>query len=353
MSPKISIAIATFNSQATLGKTLASLISQNYPQEQLEILIIDGGSSDQTIAIAKKYDVRIIKNPRVEPGFAKYLGLINASGDYLLYIDSDETIDNPDSLSIKANFLELNSNIALCLSQGYCSPKNFGFINTYINDFGDPFSCFIYRLSKLSNYFLSDILSKYPFHTQTKEIVVIDMINTNLLPMIEITTMGALIKLSILKYQFPELFQESHLIPHAFYSIARKFPLIAFAKDDVITHYASSTYKSYLGKIKSRIRNNIHFGNDLGLIGYTGRTQFDPPLFRLKKYLFLPYVFLALPLLFDTLYIIYKRRDFRYLFHAPLSLITALWICTEFTKKIFYGRQVKKSYGEEVKINKG
>lgn len=350
MSPKISIVIATFNSEATLEKTLISVFSQNYPIEQLEILIIDGGSSDQTIDIAKSHEVTIIQNPRIEPGFAKYLGLINASGDYLLYIDSDETFNNPNCLNIKTNFLELNPDIALCLSQGYRSPPNFGFINTYINDFGDPFSFFIYRLSKLSNHFLRDILKRFKLYAQSKEVAVVNMTNACPLPMIELTTMGSLIKLSILKREFPELFKESHLIPHAFYSIARKFPLIAFAKDDVITHYASSTFNSYLGKIKSRIRNNIHFVSDLGLIGYSGRTQFDPISFRLKKYLFLPYVFTALPLVLDTLHIVYRRRDFRYSLHVLLSLITAIWICTEFTKKLLHIKQIKKSYGEEVKI---
>ena len=105
MCPKISIVIATYNSQQTLEKSLKSIAQQTYPQNQIEILVVDGGSTDETLKIAQKFQTKFISNPKVEPGYAKFLGLISATGDYLLYLDSDETLDNPKSIEIKIKFL--------------------------------------------------------------------------------------------------------------------------------------------------------------------------------------------------------------------------------------------------------
>ena len=60
--PLLSVIIPTYNSEETLEKTLTSLRMQTIPQEQMEILIIDGGSTDSTLEIAKKYNTIILDN---------------------------------------------------------------------------------------------------------------------------------------------------------------------------------------------------------------------------------------------------------------------------------------------------
>ena len=52
--PLVSIMIATFNSEKVLPRTLEAIRAQTYPQDKLEILAIDGGSTDSTLEIAKK-----------------------------------------------------------------------------------------------------------------------------------------------------------------------------------------------------------------------------------------------------------------------------------------------------------
>ncbi len=51
---------------------------------------------------------------------------------------------------------------------------------------------------------------------------------------------------------------------------------------------------------------------------FSGRTVFDPWSRRLKKYLFIPYAFLVLPVLLDAVLLVVTRRDLRYLSHVPL-----------------------------------
>ena len=351
MCPKISIVIATYNSQQTLEKSLKSIAQQTYPQNQIEILIVDGGSTDETLKIAQKFQTKLISNPKVEPGYAKFLGLISATGDYLLYLDSDEALDNPKSIDVKIKFLRSHLNSIICLSQGYSITTKVNFISKYISDFGDPFSAFMYRTSKLNTFFNKDMKRTCEIDHSNDEIDIFNLKKIKYMPMIEITTMGSLVDLKVLKKEFAELFEESHLIPHAFYMIVKKFPMVGMVKYDSVSHFSSNQFSSYLGKIKSRVRNNIHFSSDLGLVGYCGRSQFDTKLFKAKKYLFVPYVLLLIPLLIDTANLMKSRKDSRYSLHFVLSIYTFSLICIEFSKKILGIKQLRKSYGESNIIN--
>src|SRR3989304_4834253 len=53
--PTVSILIPTLNASSVLGNCLESIKKQNYPAEKIEIIVADGGSSDGTVEIAKKY----------------------------------------------------------------------------------------------------------------------------------------------------------------------------------------------------------------------------------------------------------------------------------------------------------
>ncbi len=94
--PKISVVIPTYNSEPRLERCLKLIRETNYSEEKLEILVIDGGSQDKTIEIAKKYNCKILHNERrlSEPG--KGIGIANATGEIVCFIDDDNYIDDKD-----------------------------------------------------------------------------------------------------------------------------------------------------------------------------------------------------------------------------------------------------------------
>ncbi len=90
-NPKISIITVSFNSESTIEETLKSITSQDY--DNLEYLIIDGGSTDSTLSIVDKYKARIArvvseKDKGISDAFNKGISL--ATGDIIGIINSDD-----------------------------------------------------------------------------------------------------------------------------------------------------------------------------------------------------------------------------------------------------------------------
>ena len=93
---KISVICPTYNSENFVEKTLKSVINQTYlPQE---IILIDDGSSDNTIQILEEFkkeyqnmfQIQIIKSKHNGPGKARNIGIENANNEWLAFLDSDD-----------------------------------------------------------------------------------------------------------------------------------------------------------------------------------------------------------------------------------------------------------------------
>ena len=90
-NPLVSIIIPVYNEERYLDYCLSSLFEQSY--NNIEIIIVDDGSTDKSLAIVKKYDVRIIKQNHQGPGAARNYGAMNAKGEILCFFDADIRYD--------------------------------------------------------------------------------------------------------------------------------------------------------------------------------------------------------------------------------------------------------------------
>lgn len=86
--PSVSVVICAYNAEATLHECLTHTCALDYPD--LEILVVDDGSTDNTAAIARAHPrVRLIEAPHAGLGTARNTGLRAATGDLIAYLDSD------------------------------------------------------------------------------------------------------------------------------------------------------------------------------------------------------------------------------------------------------------------------
>jgi len=90
--PLVSIIIPTLNSERTLEKCLSSINSQSY--KNIETIIVDGGSKDKTVEIAKKMGVNIYYKKGFSISASTNLGVKISKGKYVYRIDSDVILDS-------------------------------------------------------------------------------------------------------------------------------------------------------------------------------------------------------------------------------------------------------------------
>ncbi len=101
--PKITLVTPSYNQGAFIERTIASVLEQNYPN--LELIIIDGGSTDNTVDIIKKHNKYIsywVSEPDKGQSHAINKGLQKASGEIFNWLNSDDYLEK-GSLSEIAN----------------------------------------------------------------------------------------------------------------------------------------------------------------------------------------------------------------------------------------------------------
>lgn len=108
--PTISIIIVTFNAGQTLENTLLSVIEQTY--KNIELIIIDGGSKDNTLDIIKRYSSNIsywISEPDKGIYDAMNKGAKVAKGDFFYFLGADDLLYNRKVIEVISPFLVQNN----------------------------------------------------------------------------------------------------------------------------------------------------------------------------------------------------------------------------------------------------
>lgn len=113
--PKVSVVIACRNEEKTIGRLIEHLISQTYPREEYEIIIVDDFSTDDTLKILENHNdkVKILTSRKPGKKNAMAYGVENAYGEFILTTDADcivpeKWIESHVSLYLeKKSFLQL------------------------------------------------------------------------------------------------------------------------------------------------------------------------------------------------------------------------------------------------------
>lgn len=125
--PKISVIIPAFNAAATLSRAVACVVREAENIPDLEIIVVDDGSTDDTGAVALSLDprVRVVRQDNGGPPSARNRGIRESSGPWITFLDADDEwvegtlktraealLENPDLVYVvgKTQFMEVDKN---------------------------------------------------------------------------------------------------------------------------------------------------------------------------------------------------------------------------------------------------
>ena len=114
--PDISVIVPTYNCGEFINEAITSILDQTY--QASEIIVIDDGSQDNTreiIESIKNTKIRYIRQENAGVSSARNLGLANASGEYIAFLDADD-IWHPQMLELQAETLDRQKDLVLCFT---------------------------------------------------------------------------------------------------------------------------------------------------------------------------------------------------------------------------------------------
>lgn len=328
------IIMPTYNSEKTIEKALKSIREQDLPRETVELLVIDGGSTDRTVEIALEYGAVILNNPQRFPEYAKRIGLTKAKGRWAVMQDSDEVLVDKSQLRKRIEFFEENPDVYCVMLDKFIPGEHCGIACAYVNWFGDPFSYCVYHLSesrvKRNRKYLVQESRTGNVYFYTKD---------DIIPIADAGT--TTIDIRKAKEIFGEEYYAQEFAVSIFQNMVCETGFVGCIPEDSIIHYSNADFRAYLRKIKFRVYTNL---NDVKQSGYSLRARKNKKL-RRRKVVFIVYcVTIVLPLLDSIrMCIEYKRPSL--LLHFIYTYYVVLQLFVGICKKIFRLDQKGVRYG--------
>jgi glycosyltransferase involved in cell wall biosynthesis len=125
LKPIVIIGLCVKNNEATIKEAVNGILNQNFPHELMEIIVVDGCSQDQTLAIIRetlsKADIKTrFFSENKGLGFARQIVVDNATGKYVVWVDGD-VILSEDYIKRQVDFMEHHTDVGIAVG-------SFGFL---------------------------------------------------------------------------------------------------------------------------------------------------------------------------------------------------------------------------------
>lgn len=311
--PTISIVIVNKNGGLKLEHALETIDSQSYPWSLIEILIIDGGSTDNSKELAKRYHTRFING-----GFhgnqeaRRFVGAKEAKNEIIAWIDSDNYLPNNDWLQQMVEPFMENKEIFASETLRYAYQKNGSAFNRYCSLFGinDPVAFYLGKADRLDYSNNNWVLAGKAVDKGSYFEVTFDQN----LPTVGCN--GFLIRRKILEKVLTEPESYFH-IDVIFDLIMLGYNKIAFVKTDII----HDTSDSLSGLIKKRM--DYYLNHSVKLAQKRRYQVFDSSKKRDKilLLLFVLYTLTIIKPLFDATKGFIKKPDMAWFLHPMVCFI--------------------------------
>lgn len=310
---KISFVIPTLNAQKVLKTCLDSIEKQKYPQSNYEIIIADGGSTDKTLAIAKKYNSKIYQNPLKTAEAGKAVGIKKAKGKYICLIDSDNII--PDKNWLKKMLLPFKNNSKIIGSEPikFTYRPQSGLIERYSALIGanDPYA-FVTGVYDRQNFINNQWTGLKIDQIDKGQYIEIELKPKSLIPTIGAN--GTFFKSTFLKQNLKSDYLFDIDIISQVLNQTQKPLSFAKVKVGIIHTFCESSITKFIRKQKRRL---------VDYYSYQKLRQYNwKPVNESGQIKFILYTIFIFPSLFDSIRGFLKKPDPVWFLHPLLCLIT-------------------------------
>jgi|694.fasta_scaffold03438_17 glycosyltransferase involved in cell wall biosynthesis len=316
--PTISVITPTLNAASGLEAELQSIRNQNYPQDKVEIIIADGGSTDSTIEISKKYNAKIVPNKLKTGEAGKAAGLKAATGELVALIDSDNILPTENWLREMVQPFIDNSSVVGSEPWKYTYRREGGFIERYCALIGmnDPIVMFYGnydRVNILTNKWTEIDLNTFDHGAWIE----IDLVKNKKLPTIGAN--GTVFKSSFLNsVEVGDYLFDIDVLAMAI----NKSGLVKFAKvkNSIIHTFCESSINKFSRKQKRRIVDYFYYKSlNLRNVEWEDSSSYFPIL------KFLLYTVLIFPVCFDAVRGYLKKPDLAAWFFHPIACFITIY----------------------------
>lgn len=341
MHPKFTVTFVTptFNSETWIDSYVTSIYKQKYPKNLIDILFIDGGSTDKTCEKAIKYGIKVIKNDLIlgDPGFA--VGAENATGDFMVFMGHDNELVQDNWIEMMLAPMISNNQIVASFPHLENRGRD-SWLTRYVNKFTDPGNHFVYEYANNPLTF-----SKY-YETieKNKSWVVYDFKLKNH-PILEFEQ-GFTIRRD-------SYFRD----PKTWYcGIMAVLDLIKSGKKIAYVPQASNHHTTlnrgvmqFIKKHRWAINYNLDKRETFGIykerFGLKARKQYISNYRKFRIYLYPFYGISFIFPLIRSFYMLAKDREREWIYHAPITFISAAIIWFEAVRIIVLkGRPITDRY---------
>lgn len=117
---KVSVIIPVYNAEKYLRQCLDSVLGQTL--REIEVICVDDGSTDSSLAIIREYAakaprLRLLTQPNSGAGAARNLGIENANGEYIAFVDADDWVERRYCESLYASAEKYSADVTVCNAQ--------------------------------------------------------------------------------------------------------------------------------------------------------------------------------------------------------------------------------------------
>jgi glycosyltransferase involved in cell wall biosynthesis len=114
VKPSVSVVVPALDAERTIGPCIESLLALDYPEDRLELVVVDNGSRDATCRIAAHYGsrVRLLHEPVRGPAAARNAGIRGSEGEVVCFTDADCVADSRWLSELLAGLVDSDVGIA-------------------------------------------------------------------------------------------------------------------------------------------------------------------------------------------------------------------------------------------------